>query len=152
MTGKLGRAWHRCMVDALVVHGMVVVFGVSINDVFFQFFSTKNVENDYFDQHLGCAVPKWWSKYSTIISKSSDTKLFFYILETTFTLPPPSICSIFLETVENLSCYYLFYFQFCSIKEQKKLMPVLCLKHFRIVHDTGLKTFLSIFQLTVSVY
>ena len=33
--------------------------------VFFQLFSTKNTENDYLDQHLGCGAPKRWSKYTT---------------------------------------------------------------------------------------
>ena len=32
---------------------------------FFKLFSTKNAENDYFNQHLECAVPKRWSKYTT---------------------------------------------------------------------------------------
>ena len=31
----------------------------------FQLFSTKNAENEDFDQHLGCAAPKRWSKYTT---------------------------------------------------------------------------------------
>ena len=30
-----------------------------------QRFSTKTCENDYFDQRLGCAAPKRWSKYTT---------------------------------------------------------------------------------------
>ena len=33
---------------------------------FFQLFSKKHAENDFFDQRLGCAAPKCWSKYSTI--------------------------------------------------------------------------------------
>ena len=32
---------------------------------FFQFFSTKNAENEDFDQRLGCAAPKRWLKYTT---------------------------------------------------------------------------------------
>ena len=31
--------------------------------------STKNVENDYFDQHLACAAPKSSSKYTTSMIK-----------------------------------------------------------------------------------
>ena len=31
----------------------------------FYFFSTTNVENEDFDQHLECAAPKHWSKYTT---------------------------------------------------------------------------------------
>ena len=33
--------------------------------VVIQLFSTKNAENDYFNQCLGCAAPKHWSKYTT---------------------------------------------------------------------------------------
>ena len=33
---------------------------------FFSFFA-KNAENYYFDQRLGCAAPKCWSKYTTAI-------------------------------------------------------------------------------------
>ena len=29
------------------------------------YYSTKNAENDYFDQRLGCAAPKRWWKYTT---------------------------------------------------------------------------------------
>ena len=32
---------------------------------FFQLFCTKNAENEDFDQRLGCAAPKPWSKYTT---------------------------------------------------------------------------------------
>ena len=32
---------------------------------FFSFLAQKNGENDYFDQHLRCAAPKPWSKYTT---------------------------------------------------------------------------------------
>ena len=32
---------------------------------FFQDFCSKNAENDYFDQHLDCAAPKRWSKYTS---------------------------------------------------------------------------------------
>ena len=32
---------------------------------FFKLFSTKNAENDYFDQRLESAAPKRWSKYAT---------------------------------------------------------------------------------------
>ena len=31
----------------------------------FLIFCTKNAENDYFDQHLECAAPKRWLKYTT---------------------------------------------------------------------------------------
>ena len=31
----------------------------------FQLFCTKNAKNNYFDQRLGCAAPKCWSKYTT---------------------------------------------------------------------------------------
>ena len=34
---------------------------------FFQLFSTKNAENDFFNQRLECAAPKRWSKYTTLI-------------------------------------------------------------------------------------
>ena len=33
----------------------------------FQLLSTKNAENDYFDQRLGCTAPKRWLKYTTVI-------------------------------------------------------------------------------------
>ena len=32
---------------------------------FLQLFSTKNAENEDFDQRLGCAAPKRWLKYTT---------------------------------------------------------------------------------------
>ena len=32
--------------------------------------STKNAENDYFDQHLGCTAHNGWTKYTTVIMKS----------------------------------------------------------------------------------
>ena len=32
---------------------------------FFQLYSTKNNENYYFNQRLGCAAPKRWLKYTT---------------------------------------------------------------------------------------
>ena len=38
--------------------------------VFFQLYSTKNAENDYFNQHFECAAPKHWLKYTTIQSES----------------------------------------------------------------------------------
>ena len=34
---------------------------------FFSFFSYKNTENDYFNQRLGYAAPKRWSKYTTTV-------------------------------------------------------------------------------------
>ena len=36
------------------------------NFFLFLLFSTKNAENDYFDQSLECAAPKRWSKYTTV--------------------------------------------------------------------------------------
>ena len=35
------------------------------NFLLFQFFCSKNAENDYFDQRLECAAPKRWLKYTT---------------------------------------------------------------------------------------
>ena len=34
---------------------------------FLELFCRKNSENDYFDQHLECAAPKRWSKYTTYL-------------------------------------------------------------------------------------
>ena len=31
---------------------------------FFAIFQHKNIENTYFDQHLECAAPKRWLKYT----------------------------------------------------------------------------------------
>ena len=39
----------------------------------------KNAENDYFDQRLGCAVPKHWSKYTTM---DTTYNTFFIFLST----------------------------------------------------------------------
>ena len=36
--------------------------------VFLKLYSTKNAENDYFDQLLECAAPKRWWKYTTDIA------------------------------------------------------------------------------------
>ena len=33
----------------------------------FWLFSTKNAENDYFNQRVRCAGPKRWSKYTTMV-------------------------------------------------------------------------------------
>ena len=43
---------------------------------FFQEKTSKNAENDYFDQCLECAAPKRWSKYTTTVSSIS----FFYAI------------------------------------------------------------------------
>ena len=53
-------------------------FGANSKNVFFatfcckflaflKLFSTKNAENDYFNQRSECAVPKRWSKYTTVV-------------------------------------------------------------------------------------
>ena len=39
---------------------------------FLELFNLKNAENDYFNQHLECAAPKRWSKYTTYIVWSSE--------------------------------------------------------------------------------
>ena len=47
-------------------HILLNVFQICYFFALFQLFSTKNVENDYFDQHLGCAAFKPWSEYITV--------------------------------------------------------------------------------------
>ena len=43
----------------------------------FLFLLAKNAENDYFDQRLGCATPKRWSKYSRLKDISDKGQLVY---------------------------------------------------------------------------
>ena len=43
--------------------------------MFFQEKMSKNAENDYFNQHLECAVPKRWSKYTTSVGPSDKSRV-----------------------------------------------------------------------------
>ena len=47
----------------------------------FSAFKHRNAENDYFDQRLGCAAPKRWSKYTTHIDHNKCMIVTFFYVE-----------------------------------------------------------------------
>ena len=78
---KYGRKRVKCVFRSLLMNEIDVTLdqrlGVNLKNpffcsfllqicYFFAFFLAKNAENDYFDQRLGCAAPKSWSKYTTV--------------------------------------------------------------------------------------
>ena len=44
----------------------VSLLNFATNFLLFQLFSTKRVAKTYVDQHLECAAPNCWSKYTTV--------------------------------------------------------------------------------------
>ena len=52
------------IIEVVVISNIIVII---IHGSWTLKLSEKNTKNDYFDQRLGCAAPKRWSKYTTRI-------------------------------------------------------------------------------------
>ena len=61
----LGGIKHSTSIWVLTQKPVFLLNSKFATSLHFQLFSTKNAENDSFDQRLGCAAPKHWSKYTT---------------------------------------------------------------------------------------